>query len=315
MEEVQRTKILEAMAAAMAARGTSASAVTLAEVLERAQVDMAAFEALFEDREACVLAAFELGVERAAEQVVPAYRAESRWLDAIKAGLAAFLRFLEEEPELGRLIVVHAMGGGPRVLLRRSEVLTTLAGFVEQGRGEVIPGRVEPPAVVAEGIVGAVLAVLHNRLLADEPGPPLELFGALASIVVLPYLGASVARRELVRPAPRPRSAQAGASGPESLGGYASTRLTYRTARVLSAIADYPGASNREVAERAGIVDQGQISKLLARLEGRELITKIGEGRTRGAPNAWRLTERGESLMASASVRSAMRLPRDPDVI
>jgi DNA-binding MarR family transcriptional regulator len=84
---------------------------------------------------------------------------------------------------------------------------------------------------------------------------------------------------------------------------------------VLSAIADYPGASNREVAERAGVVDQGQISKLLARLEARGLIAKIGEGRTRGAPNAWRLTERGESLMSSTSVRGVMRLPRDPDVL
>jgi DNA-binding MarR family transcriptional regulator len=307
-----REKILETMAAAMAARGVSANAVALTEVLDRAEVSQEIFGELFEDREACVLAAFELGVERAGKEIVPAYRAEARWLDAIKAGLAAFLRFLEEEPDLGRLIVVHAMGGGPRVLRRRSDVIASLAMVVDEGRGESLPGRVEPPAVIAEGIVGAVLAVLHNRLLADEPQPPLELFGALASIIVLPYLGASVARRELIRPAPRPRDAALTRAGQS---GYGGARLTYRTARVLSAIADYPGASNREVAERAGIVDQGQVSKLLARLEARELITKIGETRTRGAPNSWRLTERGEGLMASASVRNAMRLPRDPDVL
>jgi DNA-binding MarR family transcriptional regulator len=73
-------------------------------------------------------------------------------------------------------------------------------------------------------------------------------------------------------------------------------RLTYRTGRVLQAIARYPGASNREVAERAGIVDQGQISKLLARLEAAEVITNQSEGNSRGAPNAWRLTERGERV-------------------
>jgi AcrR family transcriptional regulator len=308
-----REKILETMAAAMAERGADASAVTLAEVLARAKVSPDTFGELFEDREACVLAAFELGVERAAGRIVPAYRAESRWLDAIKAGLAAFLRFLEEEPALGRLMVVHALGGGPRVLQRRSEILATLAMVVDEGRGESLPGRVEPPAVMAEGIVGAVLAVIHNSLLADEPGRPLELFGALASIVVLPYLGASVARRELARPAPRPRVAEPAVSRSKTAGAHVDVRLTYRTARVLSAIADYPGASNREVAERAGIVDQGQISKLLARLQARELIAKLGESRTRGAPNSWRLTEQGEALMVS--VRSAMRLPHDPDFL
>ncbi len=49
-------------------------------------------------------------------------------------------------------------------------------------------------------------------------------------------------------------------------------RLTYRTVRVLMAIAELPGGSNREVAERAGIVDQGQISKMLTRLEYQGLI-------------------------------------------
>ena len=73
-------------------------------------------------------------------------------------------------------------------------------------------------------------------------------------------------------------------------------RLTYRTGRVLQAIARYPGASNREVSERAGIVDQGQISKLLSRLETAGVIANQGEGTSRGAPNAWRLTEHGEHV-------------------
>ena len=115
----------------------------------------------------------------------------------------------------------------------------------------------------------------------------MELFGSLMSIVVLPYLGSGAARRELTRPAPRIRSGREPApkDGQELPAPEPGSRLTYRTARVLSAIGDYPGACNREVAERAGIIDQGQVSKLLGRLEARELIAKTGEGRTRGAPN------------------------------
>jgi AcrR family transcriptional regulator len=293
------------MAEVMAERGAGAGAVTVADVIARAGVSSAVFGELFADREACLLAAFELAVERAGTRMVAAYEAESRWLDAIRAGLASFLRFLEEEPELGRLAVVYSMGGGAQVLHRRMEVLSALATVVDRGRLEAPAGRQRPPAVIAEGLVGAVLAIVQNRLLADGREPLIGLFGSLISMIVLPYLGLAVARRELTRPAPRIRSA----GEPASKGGEkipereAGVRLTYRTARVLSAIADYPGASNREVAERAGIIDQGQISKLLSRLEKRELIAKIGEGRTRGAPNSWRLTERGELVRRSASRR------------
>jgi DNA-binding MarR family transcriptional regulator len=73
-------------------------------------------------------------------------------------------------------------------------------------------------------------------------------------------------------------------------------RLTYRTVRVLTAIREHPGASNREVADGAGIADQGQISKLLARLERLELIENVDQAQSKGAPNEWCLTERGERV-------------------
>jgi hypothetical protein len=70
-------------------------------------------------------------------------------------------------------------------------------------------------------------------------------------------------------------------------------RLTYRTVRVLLAIAADPGTSNRQVGAGAGIDDQGQISKLLARLEKLGLVYNSGAGQVRGAPNAWLLTKKG----------------------
>ena len=70
-------------------------------------------------------------------------------------------------------------------------------------------------------------------------------------------------------------------------------RLTYRTVRVLVVVGSHPGASNREIADGSGIADQGQISKLLTRLQRLELVENRGEGQLKGAPNAWHLTERG----------------------
>ena len=106
------------------------------------------------------------------------------------------------------------------------------------------------------------------------------------SLIALPYLGAGAARRELTRPAPAPRTA-AGDSSEASAGyGDLGVRLHLPPHRVvfLQAIARYPGASNREVAERAGIVNQGQISKLLSRLEAAGVIANLSEGTSRGAP-------------------------------
>jgi AcrR family transcriptional regulator len=286
------------MAEAMA-DGASAS---VNDVIARAGVSSAVFHEAFADREACLLAVFDLGVRRARKRMAAAYDPEPRWLDAVKAALAALLRFLEEEPALGRLLVVGSMSGGEQVLRRRVKVLGALAAVIDRGRLEGPAGRQQPPAVIAEGVVGAVLAVVQNRLLADEQGVVMDLFGSLVGIIVLPYLGVGVARRELTRPAPRIRaSAGPGAAGASSIEHGGALRLTYRTARVLSAIGNYPGASNREVADRAGIVDQGQISKLLARLEARDLIAKIGEGRTRGAPNSWGLTDQGELVLKSVA--------------
>jgi DNA-binding MarR family transcriptional regulator len=73
-------------------------------------------------------------------------------------------------------------------------------------------------------------------------------------------------------------------------------RLTYRTVRVLMAVADEPGSSNRGVSEGAGISDQGQVSKLLARLKRAGLVQNAGVVIEHGMPNAWTLTEKGRMV-------------------
>ena len=56
------------------------------------------------------------------------------------------------------------------------------------------------------------------------------------------------------------------------------------------------------VAAAAGIADQGQISKLLTRLQNLGLIANEGEGQPKGAPNAWALTPKGTEV--ERSIRS-----------
>lgn len=63
--------------------------------------------------------------------------------------------------------------------------------------------------------------------------------------------------------------------------------MTPRTRSVLDAIEDNPGSSNRQIGRLVGGVDDGQLSKLLHRLE-REGLIRQREGKpARGAPCAW----------------------------
>jgi AcrR family transcriptional regulator/DNA-binding MarR family transcriptional regulator len=303
MEEIQRSRILGAMAEETAMRG--AASVTVARVIARAGVSRRLFYELFADIEDCFVATFEWAIEQARIVAAEAYEAQDTWRESIRSGLAALLRFFDEQPLLAQLCIVHAAGGGPRVLELRSQTIARLCEVVDAGRAEVSSNRLPGP-VVAEGVVGAVMAVLYTRLLGESSGtngrerPLIELHGELMSLIALPYLGASTARKELDRPPPPARAAKKALTPPpptrpepEQRG----ARLTYRTVRVLRAIAELPAGSNREVAERAGIIDQGQISKILTRLEYQGLVVnRGGSGAARGTPNAWWLTERGEQL-------------------
>jgi AcrR family transcriptional regulator/DNA-binding MarR family transcriptional regulator len=301
--DIQRARIVAAIAEIARERGVGGTTVQL--VVERSGVSRRTFYEQFEDRDDCLRAAFDEAVGRAAKRVLPAYRAQRAWRERMRAGLLALLEFLEEEPELGALCVVDVMGAGPAVLERRTEVVEALIDAVEEGAKEARAG-LRPTRLTAEGVVGGVLAVLYARLSrVGRPGPGGEppeeaaapamvgLLPQLMAMVVLPYHGNAAAAREGAKPAPRSRRALPRRTDPLRT---LDLRLTYRTVRVLRAIAESPGASNRPIGDAAGIGDPGQISKLLMRLEQHGLIRNDGAGPFTGAPNVWSLTPKGEEL-------------------
>jgi AcrR family transcriptional regulator len=293
--EIQRGRMLAAAIDAVEEVGYAR--MTVAQVIGRARVSRKTFYDVFLDREDCFLAALRQTVEQARARVAAAYEQASSWREGVRAGLAELLRLMDEEPALARLCVVEALGSGEQVLVYRAQVLEELAEMVDRGRYGTSAAR-EPSELTAEGVVGAVFAVLHLRLLEGSGETFESLLGSLMSMIVLPYLGSRAAGRELSRgPLDRsvaraPSAHPLGAGSKDPLDGL-NMRLTYRTVRVLAVINENHGASNREIAERSGIVDQGQISKLLNRLARLDLIVNLGEGQERGASNAWHLTDRG----------------------
>jgi len=306
VSEIQRARILAATFAVCAQRG--ASGLTVAPIVVRAGVSRRTFYELFKDTEECFLAALDDGMQRLAVRVTPAWQQDGKWRERIRGALVELLAFLDGDPVTGRLLILDTLAAGHKALERRGNVLALLIAAVDEGRSEAKEGQAPPP-LTGEGVVGAVTAVIYGRMLARprmgevRKGPLIELTGPLMSMIVLPYLGPAAARRELERPLPPVVPETFAPSYDGAALGDLPIRVTYRTLRVLSAIDALPGASNRQIGKAAGIEDQGQISKLLKRLEKVGLIDN-GEtdAQPRGAPNAWRLTERGEQVARSLRV-------------
>lgn len=317
LSEVQRSRMLKSAVAVVAEHGYGQ--MTVARVAGGARVSRRTFYDVFEDREDCFLAVFDDAVVRVGELAESAYGNERGWWARVRAGLGALLGFLDDEPGLGSLLVVDALKAGPRVQGRRAEVLAQLAEILQRGGVLAGSGRELPP-LTGEGVVGAVLGVIHTRLVGKHPEGMLELLNALMAMIVLPYQGPAVAQRELQRPVVKPVLTRPVREGVDTAtNGAASSsvlardvleglpmRLTYRTLLVLGGIAEHPGASNREVSALAEVTDQGQISKLLARLERLGLIENGGEGQPSGEPNAWSLTPHGKEVHEAISAQKTV---------
>jgi AcrR family transcriptional regulator/DNA-binding MarR family transcriptional regulator len=309
VSEIQRSRLLAAAVKVVEQYGYSHTTVT--RITARARVSRRTFYELFDNREDCLLAMSEDAVATIAAEIDAAELDGLSWRERIRGGLAAILRFFDREPTIARVCVVQMLRGDERVLERRAEILAGLADAIDEGREASARGG-NVPALTAEGLVGAADAIVYARLLVPRDTPPgrsgglkpddeplMGLLNGLMSMIVLPYLGPEAARREQARALPKPRIVPAAENGEivaeadrnplESL----PMRVTYRTAMVLERIAEQPGISNREVADQAGIADQGQMSKLLSRLQRLGLIANTGRGHSKGEPNAWTLTPTG----------------------
>jgi AcrR family transcriptional regulator len=310
--EIQRSRLLAAAVIAVDELGYADT--TVGDITGRARVSRRTFYELFSNREECLAAVLEDVVALIEHEIAAANLDGLAWRERVRGGLWAILSFLDREPALARVCVVQSLRGGMEVLGRREELMARLARVVDEGRFEgARAGGCTP--LTAEGVVGAALTIVYARLLREERKPLTGLLGELMEMIVLPYMGAAAARRERARRAPVVSRARRGAVSAPPVPGRAvadpleglSMRLTYRTARVLEGVAECPGASNRRVAERAGIHDPGQVSKLLARLERLGLLANDGEGHAKGEPNAWHLTALGERVTAQLTLRGDFR--------
>lgn len=298
--EIQRSRLLAGAVSAIEQYGYAHT--TVAQITSRARVSRRTFYELFGDREACLAALLDEALALVEGEIASANLAGLPWRERVRGGLSVILSFFDREPAIAHVCVLQALHGGSRIRERSQQVLARLTAVLDEGRQELPVSRTaDCTHLTAEGLVGAAFGILYTRLLREEQRPLMSLLGELMGMIVLPYQGPAAARREQARPLDARSSIEARAPSTfvaaqgDPLQGL-PMRMTYRTARVLQCIAAQSGVSNRAVAAHAGIADQGQISKLLARLQRLGLIVNSGQGQLKGEPNAWALTPLGERV-------------------
>jgi AcrR family transcriptional regulator len=293
--EIQRNRLLSAAIRSLDASGYANTSV--AQITSRARVSRRTFYELFATREECLLAVFDDVIELIERDLAVAELQALPWRERVRLGLWTILSFFEREPTMARVCVVQSLQGDAKLLVRREALLARLAAIVDEGRKASVKASHATP-LTAEGLVGAALSILYTRLMRERREPLTDLLSELMGLIVLPYLGSTAAKREQSRPAPALAPRQSGDDGQrehpatDPFEGI-SMRLTYRTMRVLECVAAEPNASNRQLGALAGVPDQGQMSKLLARLERLGLLVNTRDAGAKGEANVWQLTPQG----------------------
>ncbi len=110
-QRAQRAKLLEAMVQVVADKGYAAA--TVADAVRLAQVSRGTFYELFDSKQACLEAAYDLGVEVLEERITEAVRGAADWREELRLGLRAYLQALSGEPRFARVHLLEWDALGP----------------------------------------------------------------------------------------------------------------------------------------------------------------------------------------------------------
>jgi AcrR family transcriptional regulator len=199
----QRARLYGAMIESVAQRGYQAT--TVAHVIALAGVSRRAFYEQFNNKEECFLATYDIVVARARKRVLDAWGAERGWANRLHAGCKALLDEAAESPKGPRLVLVDALGIGPRARERMQLAGLTFERLVG-GAFQAAPDGVGFPRLTSRGIVGGIRHVVFMRMLEERER---ELYTLTDEVLdwIESYRSPAVARLGVAAPA-KPSHAQ-----------------------------------------------------------------------------------------------------------
>jgi AcrR family transcriptional regulator len=164
VRDSQRRRLIRAMLDLVAERGYPAT--TVGDVVAAARCSRNAFYELFEDKEACYIAAAdETGAEMLEALVSGAEQADS-WLDALRSGTHSYLRWWVGNPAYAAAYLIDLPIAGRRALEQRDRVY---AGFAAMFAGLAARARAEQPLLPPlPPLAPRLLVMAITELIAQE---------------------------------------------------------------------------------------------------------------------------------------------------
>lgn len=196
MTESQRNRIHQAMIEVVSERGYPETRVV--DVIGVAGVSRKTFYELFDSKEDCFLAAYDVLLENLLSDAGNAFesRPGAPWAERMAAALEALLAHLAAHPDEARFAIVEVLAAGPKALARRDAALRQFTGFLEAGRSET---SVELPGITSIAIAGGINELLYSEILHGAVGRLPSRLPDLMFWVTLPFLGAEGATAERER--------------------------------------------------------------------------------------------------------------------
>jgi AcrR family transcriptional regulator len=196
--ESQRNRIHQAMIEVVAERGYPETRVV--DVIGVAGVSRKTFYELFDSKEDCFLAAYDVLLGNLLGDAGEGFEAQSGapWGERVEGALRALLEHLAEHPAEARFAIVEVLAAGPKALARRDAALRQFTGFLESGRSET---SVELPGLISLALAGGISELLYTEILHGAVSQLPSRLPDLMFWVTLPFLGpeAATAERERVR--------------------------------------------------------------------------------------------------------------------
>lgn len=158
----------------------------IADIVRRAGVARKTLYDNFEGKEEVFLAAFDAAVDEAMRRIEEdCSKVEGGWEEKVQVGLAAFLRYVAEEPALARMCMIEALSATPAATQRYEDAVQR---FVELTKHNV-PQDDQLPETIEETLVGGVAWIVYQQIRRHEADKAEDLLPELSEFMLAPYLG------------------------------------------------------------------------------------------------------------------------------
>jgi AcrR family transcriptional regulator len=182
----KRRRIMDAIAELTAEQGYDSTKI--GDIVRRAGVARKTLYDNFEGKEDVFLAAFDAAVDEAIRRIEEdCATVEGGWEERVQAGLAAFLRYIAEQPALARMCMIEALSATPAATERYEDAVQR---FVELTK-RTVPHVDQLPDTIDETLVGGVAWIVYQQIRRGETEKAEDLLPELSEFMLAPFLSAA----------------------------------------------------------------------------------------------------------------------------